>query len=86
MVRPLLEVLLQIVGFAAIAAWMFTRPQRSSYSSLVAFVLGVAGALVFVDGFRLGVLEESRTRYGRVVSGVWKICAVRTAPSGVGHA
>jgi hypothetical protein len=69
-VRPLLGVLLQIAGVAAIAAWMFTRPRRSSYSSLVAFGLGAAGALVFVDGFSLAVLEESRTRYGHVVSGV----------------
>jgi uncharacterized protein DUF3592 len=67
---PLVQVLLQIIGFAAITTWLFTRPQRSSYSSMLAFVLGVAGALVFVDGFRLGVLEESRTRYGRVVAGV----------------
>lgn len=70
MVRPLLALLIQIVGLAAITAWVFTRRQRSSYGSIVAFVLGVAGALVFVDGFRLAVREEYRTRYGRVVTGV----------------
>jgi hypothetical protein len=69
-IRPLLEVLLQIVGFAAITAWVFTRRPRSSYGSMIAVGLAVGGGLVFFDGFRLGVLEESRTRYGRVVSGV----------------
>ena len=70
MSRSLFQVLLQIVGLAAITAWVFTRPHRSSYRSMLALVLGVGGALVFLDGFRLGVLEESRTRYGRVVPGV----------------
>ena len=70
MAGPLVQVLLQIIGFAAITTWIFTRRQRSSYSSMLAFALGVGGALVFVDGFRLGVLEESRMRYGRVVAGV----------------
>ena len=70
MFGSLLGVLLQIAGFAAITAWLFTRPQRSSYGSMAAFVLGVAGTLVFLDGFRLAVLEEYRTRYGHVVTGV----------------
>ena len=70
MIRSLFQVLLQIGGLAAITASVFTCPRRSSYRSMLALVLGVGGALVFVDGFRLGVLEESRTRYGRVVSGV----------------
>jgi hypothetical protein len=69
-VRPLLGVLFQIVGFAFVATWLFTRPQRASYSSMVAFVLGVAGALVFINGFRLAVVEEYRVRYGHVVTGV----------------
>jgi hypothetical protein len=67
--RPLFDLVLQI-GLAAITAWLFTRRQRSSHSSMLAFVLGVGGACVFFDGFRLGVLEESRLRYGRVVPGV----------------
>ena len=70
MVRPLLDVVLQIAGLAAISTWLFTRRQRSPYGSMVAFVLGVAGALVFVDGFRLAVVEEYRMRYGHVVTGV----------------
>jgi hypothetical protein len=69
-VHPLLDLLLQIAGFAAITAWLFTRGHRSSYASMLAFVLGVVGGLIFVDGFRLAVLEEYRTRYGRVVTGV----------------
>ena len=70
MTRALVQVLLQIIGFAAITTWLFTRSQRSSYSSMIAFVLGVAGFFLFIDGFRLAVLEEYRTRYGHVVTGV----------------
>ena len=58
-----------MIGLAAITGWLFTR-QRSSFHSMVAFVLGVAGALIFIDGFRLAVVEEYRTRYGHVVTGV----------------
>jgi hypothetical protein len=58
-----------MIVLAAITGWLFTR-QRSSSHSMVAFVLGVAGALICIDGFRLAVVEEYRTRYGHVVSGV----------------
>lgn len=70
MVRPLLGVLLQIGILAAMTAWVFTRSQRFSYGSMAVFVVGLVGTLGFIDGFRLAVLEEYRTRYGHVVTGV----------------
>jgi hypothetical protein len=68
-IGPLLEVLVQIAALAALTAWVWSR-QRSNYASMIALVLAVGGGVVFCDGFRLGVLEESRMRYGRVVPGV----------------
>jgi hypothetical protein len=68
-IRPLLELLLNIAALAALIFWLWTR-ERSDLRSTIAAVLAVAGALVFFDGFRLAVLEESRARYGRVGSGV----------------
>jgi uncharacterized protein DUF3592 len=66
----LLNVVLQTVGFAVVISWLFTPRQRSSSDATVAFVLGVAGGLIFIDGFRLAVVEEYRMRYGHVVTGV----------------
>jgi len=54
---------------AALASWVWST-QRSDYRTLIAVILGVGGGVVFFDGFSLGVLEESRTRYGRVAPGV----------------
>jgi uncharacterized protein DUF3592 len=69
-VFALFNLAMVMVGLAATMAWLFTRRQRTSSSATAAFVLGVAGALIFVDGFRLAVVEENRTRYGHVVTGV----------------
>ena len=59
-----------LIGLAVITEWLFNRRRRSRYGSMAPVVLSVAGAVVFVDGFRLAVVEEYRTRYGHVVTGV----------------
>ncbi len=69
MIQPFVSVLLQIAGLAAIGSWLFTRKYSNSGSG-AALLLAGAGVLIFLDGFSLGVLEESRARYGQVVSGV----------------
>lgn len=53
------------------AYWLFARPSRRySPGTTGALVLAAAGAIALVDGFHLAVIEESRARYGQVVSGV----------------
>lgn len=69
MTRYLVQVLLEIGALAAIALFM-RRRQRYNYGSAMVLLLTAAGGYVFFDGFSLAVLEESRTRYGRVVSGI----------------
>ena len=69
MIRPLLELVLNIAALAAFMYWLWAR-ERTDLGSTIAVVLAVGGGLVFLDGFRLAVLEESRARYGRVLSGV----------------
>jgi hypothetical protein len=60
---------MKLIALAAILSWVWTR-QRSDMRSTIVVVLAVAGGLIFLDGFRLAVLEESRMRNGRVVSGI----------------
>jgi hypothetical protein len=73
---------LQVIGFAALVTWLFTRPQRSSHSSMATFLLGVAGALIFIDGFRIAVVEEYRTRDGHVGQGI--VEDLRTSDPSIG--
>lgn len=54
---------------AVVLSWLWTR-QYKSYAGIAAVVLGILGALILYDGFRLAVLEESRSRYGKVVPGL----------------
>lgn len=61
----------QVTALAAIGYWIFSRPSRGfGGRTTAALVVAGAGAIVFVDGFSLAVIEESRARYGVVVSGV----------------
>jgi hypothetical protein len=56
---------------AALAYAAFTRPfRRYSYGTTGALLLAAAGVIALIDGFSLAVIEESRARYGQVVSGV----------------
>ena len=53
------------------AYWAFGRPfRRYSSGTTAALILAGAGAIALFDGFSTAVLEESRARYGQVVSGV----------------
>ena len=68
--RTVLLVVLQIAGFAAIGYWILTRRRSRNFGGTAVLIVAGAGALAFFDGFSIAVLEESRARYGQVVSGV----------------
>jgi len=66
-----LLVAFQVAALAAIGYWIFARPYRRYSSGAVATVaLAGVGAFALIDGFSLAVVEESRARYGQVVTGV----------------
>ena len=66
-----LLVAFQVSVVAALAYWFFNRPfRRFGAGGGATLLLAGAGAFAFFDGFSLAVLEESRARYGQVVSGV----------------
>ena len=62
----------QIVRLVAmvVVAYQLSSRGRITARGIVAFALAAGGVMAFVDGFMLGVTEESRARYGRVASGV----------------
>jgi len=69
--EKVLLVAFQVSALAAIAYWIFARPSRSvGGRTIAALALAGAGVFALVDGFSLAVIEESRARYGVVVSGV----------------
>ena len=71
MTEKVLLVAFQVSALAAIGYWIFGRPfRRYSYGSIGAVALAGVGVLALIDGFSLAVIEESRARYGQVVSGV----------------
>lgn len=71
MTEKVLLVAFQVSALAAIGYWVFARPfRRYSYSGVGALALAGVGVLALIDGFSLAVIEESRARYGQVVSGV----------------
>jgi len=72
---------LEVAGFAAIAYWTLARGRLRNFGSL-ALILAGAGALALFDGFSTAVLEESRARYGQVVSGVVEERLSSTGESG----
>ncbi len=51
-------------------AYQVSSRGRITGRAIVAFGLAAGGVMAFLDGFMLGVTEESRARYGRVSSGV----------------
>lgn len=66
-----LLVAFQVSVVAAVAYGFFSRPFRRVGAGTGATLLFAgAGAFAFFDGFSLAVIEESRARYGQVVSGV----------------
>jgi len=66
-----LLVAFQVAALAAIGYWIFARPSRRYSSGAVAtLALAGVGAFALIDGFSLAVVEESRARYGQVVTGV----------------
>jgi hypothetical protein len=69
-VRALLGVVVPIAAFATFAGWLLKGHQRTSYEAFGLLVLSVAGVLGLIDGFTLAVLEENRSRYGHVVTGI----------------
>jgi len=69
--EKILLVAFEVSALAAMAYWIFARPfRRYSYGTGAALVLAGVGAMALLDGFSLAVIEESRARYGQVVSGV----------------
>jgi hypothetical protein len=69
--EKVLLVAFQVTALAAIAYWIFARPSRRFGGRTTgALALAGAGVLALIDGFSLAVIEESRARYGVVVSGV----------------
>lgn len=71
MTETVLLVAFQVSALAAIAYRIFARPSRRySSGAVAAWVVAGVGALALIDGFTLAVIEESRARYGQVVSGV----------------
>lgn len=69
--EKVLLVAFQVSALAGIGYWIFGRPaRRYSYGTTGALVLAGVGAMALLDGFSLAVIEESRARYGQVVSGV----------------
>ena len=65
MIQSLGGLVLQMVGFAVIMSWLWSR-QYKSFTGNAALVLGIIGGLMLYDGFSLAVREESRSRYGKV--------------------
>jgi hypothetical protein len=64
-----LVVIVKLIAFVTFAYHI--RVQRMpTLSGIVAFILFMIGALGFYEGFVLAVREDSRVRYGQVVSGV----------------
>ena len=53
-----------------VVAYQLSSRGRITGRGIVAFGLAAGGVMAFIDGFMLGVTEESRARYGRVSSGV----------------
>jgi len=53
-----------------VVAYQLSSRGRITFRSIVAFGLAAGGVMAFLDGFMLGVAEESRARDGRVSSGV----------------
>lgn len=51
-------------------AYKVSARERFTARGIVAFAFAAGGVMAAVDGFVLGVREESRARYGRVSSGV----------------
>jgi hypothetical protein len=68
-IGSLVSLAFQLVGFAVLLSWLWTRQYRS-YSATAALVVGILGAIMLYDGVTLGVLEESRSRYGKVMPGL----------------
>jgi len=53
-----------------VVAYQLSSRDRITFRSIVAFGLAAGGVMAFLDGFMLGVMEETRARDGRVSSGV----------------
>lgn len=71
MTAKVLLVAFQVTALAGIGYWIFARPSRRFGGRTTgALALAGAGAFALIDGFSLAVIEESRARYGVVVSGV----------------
>jgi hypothetical protein len=70
-----------VIAARVIATDTGCRPFRNFGSSL-ALILAAAGAIALFDGFSTAVLEESRARYGQVVSGVVEERLSSTGESG----
>jgi hypothetical protein len=66
-----LLVAFEVSVVAALAYGFFSRPfRRFGAGSGATLLFAGVGAFAFFDGFSLAVIEESRARYGQVVSGV----------------
>ena len=53
-----------------VVAYQLSSRGRITVRGIVAFVIAAGGVMAFLDGFMLGVTEDSRTRNGRVLPGV----------------
>ena len=71
MTEKVLLVAFQVSGLAAIGYWILARPfRRYNHRGVGALALAGVGVFPLIDGFSLAVVEESRARYGQVVSGI----------------
>ena len=66
---PWFPLIVRLVAMVVVAYKLSSRG-RITGRGIVAFGLAAAGVMAFLDGFMLGVTEDSRGRYGRVSSGV----------------
>src|SRR5262249_14745581 len=62
-------IVLNVIGFVLCAYWASTR-SKATLRSVAAYCIALPGLIVFVSGFAIGVREDARGRYGRVVTGV----------------
>lgn len=88
MIQSILRLAVTLIAIAAFLSWIWTRKYNGAADTL-ALVLWVVGGLILYDGFSLGVLEESRSRSGRVVPGLverrWTSAADSEAPYGTNY-
>jgi hypothetical protein len=79
-------IVLNVIGFILCAYWAATR-SKATLRTVVAYCIALPGLIIFVSGFAIGVREDARGRYGRVVTGVvthkynWTYPAETAAPA-----